>query len=642
MQEDRTRLHTENLIMNRNTKSLIRIGVASVITVVTLILKYTIATSISWFEWLELGLSVAAYLIVGYDILWKAATNIIHGKIFDENFLMTIATIGAFAIGEYVDATAVMLLYQIGELFQRYAVGKSRKSIASLMDIRPEQATVLRDGTETTVHPSEIEIGETILVKTGEKIPLDGIVIKGECSLDTSAITGESLPRKAKIDDKVISGCLNLDGVLYIKTTSTYDNSTVAKVLDLVENATSRKAPAENFITKFSRYYTPIVVVLAVLLAVVPPLILGMNNGQIWMTWVRRAMMFLFVSCPCALVISIPLGFFGGIACAGKNGILIKGSNYLELLAKSKVVAFDKTGTLTRGNFAVTKVMPEDKRDEILRLAAIAEQYSNHPIALSICKECQPTAEAKITEIAGRGIKAVTQGKTVLCGNDKLMTDNGVDYVEAQGGTVVYVACDGNFVGSILIADEIKSDSYDAIKQLKKTGVTTVMLTGDNPATADAVATELEIDKHYANLLPQDKVTKLEELKDGNTVAFVGDGINDAPVLATADIGIAMGAMGSDVAIETADIVLMQDNPTAIPTAKRIAKKTLAIVTENIVISLAIKFAVLVLSAIGILDKIAFGMVIAILADVGVCVIAIINSMRAMFYKKHVKRNLKA
>ncbi len=628
--------------MNRNTKSLIRIGVASVITVVTLILKYTIATSISWFEWLELGLSVAAYLIVGYDILWKAATNIIHGKIFDENFLMTIATIGAFAIGEYVDATAVMLLYQIGELFQRYAVGKSRKSIASLMDIRPEQATVLRDGTETTVHPSEIEIGETILVKTGEKIPLDGIVIKGECSLDTSAITGESLLRKAKIDDKVISGCLNLDGVLYIKTTSTYDNSTVAKVLDLVENATSRKAPAENFITKFSRYYTPIVVVLAVLLAVVPPLILGMNNGQIWMTWVRRAMMFLFVSCPCALVISIPLGFFGGIACAGKNGILIKGSNYLELLAKSKVVAFDKTGTLTRGNFAVTKVMPEDKRDEILRLAAIAEQYSNHPIALSICKECQPTAEAKITEIAGRGIKAVTQGKTVLCGNDKLMTDNGVDYVEAQGGTVVYVACDGNFVGSILIADEIKSDSYDAIKQLKKTGVTTVMLTGDNPATADAVATELEIDKHYANLLPQDKVTKLEELKVGNTVAFVGDGINDAPVLATADIGIAMGAMGSDVAIETADIVLMQDNPTAIPTAKRIAKKTLAIVTENIVISLAIKFAVLVLSAIGILDKIAFGMVIAILADVGVCVIAIINSMRAMFYKKHIKRNLKA
>ncbi len=628
--------------MNRNTKSLIRIGVASVITVVTLILKYTIATSISWFEWLELGLSVAAYLIVGYDILWKAATNIIHGKIFDENFLMTIATIGAFAIGEYVDATAVMLLYQIGELFQRYAVGKSRKSIASLMDIRPEQATVLRDGTETTVHPSEIEIGETILVKTGEKIPLDGIVIKGECSLDTSAITGESLLRKAKIDDKVISGCLNLDGVLYIKTTSTYDNSTVAKVLDLVENATSRKAPAENFITKFSRYYTPIVVVLAVLLAVVPPLILGMNNGQIWMTWVRRAMMFLFVSCPCALVISIPLGFFGGIACAGKNGILIKGSNYLELLAKSKVVAFDKTGTLTRGNFAVTKVMPEDKRDEILRLAAIAEQYSNHPIALSICKECQPTAEAKITEIAGRGIKAVTQGKTVLCGNDKLMTDNGVDYVEAQGGTVVYLGCVGKFLGSKFLADEIKSDSYDAIKQLKKTGVTTVMLTGDNPATADAVATELEIDKHYANLLPQDKVTKLEELKVGNTVAFVGDGINDAPVLATADIGIAMGAMGSDVAIETADIVLMQDNPTAIPTAKRIAKKTLAIVTENIVISLAIKFAVLVLSAIGILDKIAFGMVIAILADVGVCVIAIINSMRAMFYKKHIKRNLKA
>lgn len=622
------------MIMSRNKKSLVRICVAGAITVATLILKYTIAESVAWFMWLELGLSLAAYLVVGYDILWKAITNIAHGKVFDENFLMTIATIGAFAIGEYVDATAVMLLYQIGELFQRYAVGKSRKSIASLMDIRPEEATVIRNEAEFVVHPSEIQIGEVIIVKTGEKLPLDGTVVKGECNLDTSAITGESLPRKATIGTAVISGCLNLDGVLYVKTTSTYDDSTVSKVLDLVENATSRKSPAENFITKFSRFYTPIVVILAVLLAVVPPMIEGMAIGEVWMRWARRAMMFLFVSCPCALVISIPLGFFGGIACAGKNGILVKGSNYLELLAKTNVVAFDKTGTLTKGNFAVTKVIPEDRRDEILRLASIAEQYSNHPIAVSICKECKPTLDADVIEIAGRGVKATANKQTILCGNDKLMKENGIEYVEADGGTVVYVACNGNYVGSILIADEIKEDAYDAIKQLGKTGVTTVMLTGDNKATADIVANELGINKYYSELLPQDKVTKLDELKTRNNVAFVGDGINDAPVLATADVGIAMGAMGSDVAIETADIVLMQDNPTAIPVAKKIAQKTLGIVTENIVISLAIKFAVLILSAIGMLDKIAFGMVIAILADVGVCVIAILNSMRAMFYKK--------
>ena len=627
--------------MSRNKKALIRICVAAALTVVTLVLKYTVASSLDWFVLLELALSAAAYFIVGYDVVWKAGTNIAHGKVFDENFLMTIATIGAFAIGEYVDATAVMLLYQIGELFQRYAIGKSRKSIAALMDIRPEQATVVRDGVETTVHPSEIQVGETILVKTGEKIPLDGIVVKGECNLDTSAITGESLPRKAKPDDKVISGCLNLDGVLYVKTTSTYDDSTVAKVLDLVENATSRKAPAENFITKFSRYYTPVVVILAVLLAVVPPMIEGMNASEIWMKWVRRSMMFLFVSCPCALVISIPLGFFGGIACAGKNGILVKGSNYLELLAKTNVVAFDKTGTLTKGNFAVTEVSPQSRREEILAYAAAAEQYSNHPIALSICRECAPKADAQVTEIAGRGVKAVVGKQVILCGNDKLMKDNGVEYVKADGGTVVYVACDGNYVGSILIADEIKSDAYDALQQLDKAGVATVMLTGDNAETADAVAKKLGVKEYHAELLPQEKVAKLEELKSKSKVAFVGDGINDAPVLAAADVGIAMGAMGSDVAIETADIVLMQDNPTAIPTAKGIAKKTLTIVTENIVVSLVIKFAVLILSAIGILDKIAFGMVVAILADVGVCIVAILNSMRAMLYRKRVKANKK-
>ncbi len=620
--------------MSKNKKSLIRIIVSAITVIIIVTLKYTIGNDYSWFIWLELGLSLAAYLAVGYDVVWKALTNIIRGKIFDEHFLMTIATIGAFAIGEYIDATAVMLLYQIGELFQRYAVGKSRQSIAGLMDIRPEEATVIRNGQELIVHPSEVEIGETVIVKTGEKLPLDGIVIKGECNLDTSAITGESLPRKASEGQNVISGCLNLDGVLYIRTTSTYDDSTVAKVLDLVENATSRKAPAENFITKFSRYYTPIVVILAVLLAAVPPMIEGISQGGIWLKWVRRAMMFLFVSCPCALVISIPLGFFGGIACASKNGVLVKGSNYLEILAKTKVIAFDKTGTLTKGNFAVTQILPQNKREEILQLAANAEQYSNHPIALSILREKKANADASVTELAGRGISATIGNSTVLCGNDKLMTDNGVEYVPANGGTVVYVAQDGKFVGSILITDEIKSDSREALEQLKKTGVTTVMLTGDNDDTAEIVANQLGVDRKYSQLLPQDKATKLEELKCEGKVAFVGDGINDAPVLATADVGIAMGAMGSDVAIETADIVLMQDNPTAVPLAKRIAKNTLKIVSENIVISLVIKFAVLILSAIGILDMVSFGMIIAILADVGVCIVAILNSMRAMFIKK--------
>ncbi len=620
--------------MSKNKKSLIRIIVSAITVIIIVTLKYTIGNDYSWFIWLELGLSLAAYLAVGYDVVWKALTNIVRGKIFDEHFLMTIATIGAFAIGEYIDATAVMLLYQIGELFQRYAVGKSRQSIAGLMDIRPEEATVIRNGQELIVHPSEVEIGETVIVKTGEKLPLDGIVIKGECSLDTSAITGESLPRKASEGQNVISGCLNLDGVLYIRTASTYDDSTVAKVLDLVENATSRKAPAENFITKFSRYYTPIVVILAVLLAAVPPMIEGISQGGIWLKWVRRAMMFLFVSCPCALVISIPLGFFGGIACASKNGVLVKGSNYLEILAKTKVIAFDKTGTLTKGNFAVTQILPQNKREEILQLAANAEQYSNHPIALSILREKKANADASVTELAGRGISATIGNSTVLCGNDKLMTDNGVEYVPANGGTVVYVAQDGKFVGSILITDEIKSDSREALEQLKKTGVTTVMLTGDNDYTAEIVAKQLGVDCKYSQLLPQDKATKLEELKREGKVAFVGDGINDAPVLATADVGIAMGAMGSDIAIETADIVLMQDNPTAVPLAKRIAKNTLKIVTENIVISLVIKFAVLILSAIGILDMVSFGMIIAILADVGVCIVAILNSMRAMFIKK--------
>ncbi|MCH5153336.1 MAG: cadmium-translocating P-type ATPase [Clostridiales bacterium] len=618
--------------MTKNKKSLIRIIVALVVSVVTLILKYTIDLN----EWIQLSLFAAAYLVAGYDVLWKAVTNIFHGKVFDENFLMTVATIGAFAIGEYADAAAVMILYQIGELFQRYAVGKSRRNIAALMDIRPEEATVVRNGEEVTVHPSEIEVGETFVVKAGDKIALDGTVLKGECNIDTSAITGESLPRHTEAGQTVLSGCINLDGVIYVTATGTYDDSTVAKILDLVENATSSKSPAENFITKFSKYYTPVVVGLALLLGVLPPLVTGQfASWTVWSMWLKRAMMFLFVSCPCALVISVPLGFFGGIAAASKRGILVKGSNYLELLAKVNTVAFDKTGTLTKGNFAVTVVYPEDKRQQVLELAAIAEQYSNHPIALSINREAKAKVEAKVTEIAGKGLQAQTDNCTILCGNAQLMKDNGIEHPVATGGTVVYVAEQGKFVGYIVIADEIKPDSETAIKQLQQSGCKTVMLTGDNAQTAETVAHKLSIDSYYAELLPQDKVSKLAELKNKNTtVAFVGDGINDAPVLATADVGIAMGAMGSDVAIETADVVLMQDNPTAISSAKRIAKKTLTIVRENIILSLLIKFAVLVLSAVGVLDLISFGLIIAILADVGVCVIAILNSMRSMLVSK--------
>ena len=614
--------------MTRNQKSLLRIVVATLVSVVTIILKYTIDLN----EWVQLGLFGAAYLVAGYDVLWKAVKNIAHGKVFDENFLMTIATIGAFVIGEYPDAAAVMILYQIGELFQRYAVGKSRKSIAALMDIRPEEATVIRNGEELTLHPSEIVEGDLLLVKAGDKIPLDGVVAKGECSVDTSAITGESLPRKITVGQSVISGCIVLDGSLTIKPTSTYDDSTVAKILDLVENATASKSPAENFITKFSKYYTPIVVGLAVLLAVLPPLVTGQYaDWTVWSSWLKRAMMFLFVSCPCALVISVPLGFFGGIAAASKRGILVKGSNYLEELSKVKTVAFDKTGTLTKGNFVVTSVHPEDKRDYILQKASVAEQYSNHPIALSICKEAKADTEAKVTEIAGRGLKAETEKETILCGNAKLMHENGIECPVVCDGTVVYIAINGEFIGYIVISYEIKDDAQQAVDTLRRNGCDTVMLTGDNAATAKSVANKLGITSYYADLLPADKVDKLNSLKTNGKVAFVGDGINDAPVLATADVGIAMGNAGSDVAIETADIVLMQDNPTAISTAKRIASKTLAIVKENIAVSLAIKLAVLVISAIGLLDNIEFGLIIAILADVGVCVLAILNSMRAMF-----------
>lgn len=613
-----------------NRRSLVRICVCAALYAATLIVVNTVAMP---YEWIEPVAFAVIFLAIGWDVLWRAVKNIAHGKLFDENFLMTIATIGAFAIGEYHDAVAVMLLYQIGELFQHYAVGKSRKSIASLLDIRPETATVLRDGKETEVHPSEISVGEIFVVKAGEKLPLDGIVTEGKCNLDTSAITGESLPRSVKAGDNVFSGCINKDGVILVQAISNYDNTTVVKILDLVENATNQKAPAENFITKFSKYYTPVVTLLAVIIGVVPPLF----NGE-WVVWLRRAMMFLFVSCPCALVISVPMGFFGGIAAASKKGILVKGSNYLEVLAKANVVAFDKTGTLTHGNFAVTKVYPEAQREKVLQTACLAEQHSNHPIAVSICNETQyEPFRCVVEEIAGQGICAKGANSTVLCGNAKLMTEKGVLFVPVDDseGTVVYVAENGKYIGAIVIADQIKEDSAQAVRQLKEMKCQTVMLTGDNEKTAQAVADKLHIDKRFAQLLPQDKAEKVSQLvKEGNTVAFVGDGINDAPVLATASVGIAMGAMGSDAAIEAADIVLMQDNPTAIPTAKKIAKKTLGIVKQNIVFSIAVKVAVLVLSAVGLLDKIGFGMIVAILADVGVCMIAILNSMRAMIVKK--------
>lgn len=613
-----------------NRRSLVRICVCAALYAATLIVVNTVAMP---YEWIEPVAFAVIFLAIGWDVLWRAVKNIAHGKLFDENFLMTIATIGAFAIGEYHDAVAVMLLYQIGELFQHYAVGKSRKSIASLLDIRPETATVLRGGKETEVHPSEISVGEIFVVKAGEKLPLDGIVTEGKCNLDTSAITGESLPRSVKAGDNVFSGCINKDGVILVQAISTYDNTTVVKILDLVENATNQKAPAENFITKFSKYYTPVVTLLAVIIGVVPPLF----NGE-WVVWLRRAMMFLFVSCPCALVISVPMGFFGGIAAASKKGILVKGSNYLEVLAKANVVAFDKTGTLTHGNFAVTKVYPEAQREKVLQTACLAEQHSNHPIAVSICNETQyEPFRCVVEEIAGQGICAKGANSTVLCGNAKLMTEKGVLFVPVDDseGTVVYVAENGQYIGAIVIADQIKEDSAQAVRQLKEMKCQTVMLTGDNEKTAQAVADKLHIDKRFAQLLPQDKAEKVSQLvKEGNTVAFVGDGINDAPVLATASVGIAMGAMGSDAAIEAADIVLMQDNPTAIPTAKKISKKTLGIVKQNIVFSIAVKVAVLVLSAVGLLDKIGFGMIVAILADVGVCMIAILNSMRAMIVKK--------
>lgn len=575
----------------------------------------------------------AAYLIVGLPIVRKAFRNIGHGQVFDENFLMTAATAGAFALGEYSEGVAVMLFYQIGELFQSYAVNKSRKSIAALMDIRPDYANIERDGKVVRVNPEDVRPGEDIIVTAGEKIPLDGRIVEGYSLIDTAAITGESVPREAAVGDEVISGCINLNGRLKIKVTRDFGQSTVAKILDLVENASSQKASVENFITRFARYYTPAVVFLALAIAVLPPLLV---DGAAFSDWLYRALTFLVISCPCALVISVPLGFFGGIGAASRNGILVKGSNYLEALAATEIAVFDKTGTLTKGCFEVSRVQGEGIDDDtLLETAALAGGNSTHPVSQSIRKaygkEIDLRRVADFEELPGRGIKATIGGKTVLLGNKKLLDEYGIKFNPVNGaGTVVYIAAGGIFRGFILIADEIKPDAPAAIAALKKAGIReTVMLTGDNAAVAENVAQTLGLDKFFANLLPAQKVEKVEALmkdkSDGGKLIFAGDGINDAPVLALADIGIAMGGVGSDAAVEAADIVIMTDEPSKIAQAIKISQRTLRIVRQNIVFALGVKFLVLLMGAEGLAT-----MWDAVFADVGVSVIAIVNSMRAL------------
>lgn len=586
----------------------------------------------------RLLLFLAAYVIIGGDVVRKAVMNIGKGQVFDENFLMAIATVGAFFVGEYLEAVAVMIFYQVGEWFQSYAVNKSRKSITELMDIRPDFANVVRDGTERQVGPDEVAIGETIIVKPGERIPLDGIVQKGSSTLDTMALTGESVPREALVGDSVISGCVNLNGVLEIETTKEFGDSTVAKILELVESASSKKAEAENFITKFARYYTPIVVLLAVLLGVVPPLVTGSD----WSMWIYRALSFLVISCPCALVISIPLSFFGGLGGASKAGVLIKGSNYLEALAHTEIVVMDKTGTLTKGVFRVTQIVPAKAgltEEALLEAAAYVESYSTHPISKSLLaayegrssKTVDKARLGEVEEIAGHGVRAVLDGQTIYAGNTKLMDRQHITYTQAkETGTIVYVACEKEYLGHILIADEVKEDARAAVEGLKAAGVRKiVMLTGDRRETAEEVAKQLGISQVFSELLPADKVDHMEELMESKSengkLVFVGDGINDAPVLGRADIGIAMGGLGSDAAIEAADVVIMTDEPSKIAQAMKISRKTLRIVKQNIVFALGIKIAVLLLAAVGIATMWA-----AVFADVGVAVIAILNAMRAL------------
>lgn len=607
---------------SRQKKSITRIAAGAALLAAAMLLPLE--------GWLRLLPFLAAYLTVGGGVLMRAGRNILNGQVFDENFLMSIATIGAFAVGEYAEGVVVMLFSQIGQLFESYAVGRSRESIASLMNIRPDSATVLREGRLITVDPYNVGIGEIIVVEPGEKIPLDGIVRSGASSIDSSALTGESLPRDIVSGSEALSGCINLTGVLEIEVTKEFGESTVSKILELVENAASKKAKTENFITKFARYYTPCVVAAAVLLAVVPPLIFS----EPFSGWINRALIFLVISCPCALVISVPLSFYGGIGGASKRGILIKGSNYLEALSKTELVVMDKTGTLTKGTFSVESVNPVDiSAEKLLEYAALAESYSNHPISASLIRaygrETDLSRVSNARESAGHGVMADVDGLPVLAGNAKLMKEAGVDCsVPARPGTAVHVAVDGRYAGYILIADEIKEDAKNAVEEMRKAGVKkTVMLTGDAGSVAVYIAGKLGIDEVHSELLPADKLDQVERLgketsKEGK-LAFVGDGINDAPVLSQADIGIAMGGLGSDAAIEAADIVIMDDRPSKIPVAIRISRKTMRIVWQNIIFSLAVKAAVLALGAVGIAT-----MWEAVFADVGVSVIAILNAVR--------------
>ena len=620
-----------NNMTKKQKKMLYRIIVTFLLFAVLMVCEHT-GRMDGWNKIVLFVIYLVPYLVIGYDIVYKAARNISHGQVFDENFLMMIATFGAFGVGEYSEAVAVMLFYQVGELFQGYAVGKSRQSISDMMDICPEYANIEEDGVLKQVDPDDVEVGSIIVVKPGERIPLDGIVVEGESLIDTAALTGESVPRSAKAGDEIISGCVNGSGTLKVKTTKEFDDSTVAKILELVENASSKKAKVENFITRFAKYYTPVVTIGAVILAILPPLILG--GG--WAEWIQRACIFLVISCPCALVISVPLGFFGGIGAASKIGVLVKGSNYLEAVAEMTTIVFDKTGTLTKGEFKVTDVITENgSKEELIELAALGEGYSNHPIANSIReaygKELDLNRVTNTEEIAGHGIKAVIDGKTVLLGNEKLMKSESIFYTSCKSmGTVVYVACNGVFEGAVVISDTIKDGAKEAIRDMKQVGVRhTVMLTGDRKEAAETVAQALGIDEVHAELLPGGKVEQVEALlkaeKEKERLAFVGDGINDAPVLTRADIGIAMGSMGSDAAIEAADIVLMDDDVTKIASVVRIARKTLRIVKQNIVFALAIKALVLILGALGMAN-----MWEAVFADVGVSVIAILNSMRTL------------
>ena len=610
-------------------KNLIQIIISFVLFLIAMLIPFEN-------DFINKTLYIISYLIVGLEIVLKAIKNIFKGNVLDEHFLMAIATIGAFAIGEFPEAVAVMLFYQVGELFQDYAVDKSRKSIANLMDIRPDIAFVKRNGKIEKISPEDVKIGENIVVKPGEKVPLDGTVVEGNSMIDTSALTGESLPREVNVGDNILSGCINKNGLLTIKVEKEFGESTVSKILDLVENASSKKSKSENFITKFAKYYTPIVVIIAILLAIVPPFIL--NAGE-FTDWLYRALTFLVVSCPCALVISIPLGFFGGIGGASKVGILVKGSNYLEALSNTEIVIFDKTGTLTEGVFEVQKVKPVGiSKDELLRYATYAESNSNHPISVSLRKaynkEIEENIISNVEELAGRGVRAKVEEKEVLIGNDKLMEERNIEYTTCNDvGTILYVAIDNKYVGYILIADKIKKDSARTIKELKQNNIKeTVMLTGDKKEVGNKVAKELKVDKVYTELLPDGKVEKVEELmkdkSEKGKLVFVGDGINDAPVLALSDIGIAMGGLGSDSAIEAADIVIMTDEPSKIGTAIKVSKKTMKIVKQNIIFAITVKVLVLILTAFGIGT-----MWEAVFADVGVSVLAIINSLRALRVK---------